>query len=147
MYKKNIIFNKYSSIFLTIISLELFLFANSDGNLLNQINSDIERFVGLENFKLDILLFIFFFSLLIIGLLLFAKSRFEFSNEYLLFISIFTVSQFLVFYLLRIYVSRFYILIVILIFPILLKILRIEEYRFGLFVSIPIFLISFFDFR
>ena len=144
MYKKNIIFNKYSSIFLTIISLELFLFANSDGNLLNQINSDIERFVGLENFKLDILLFIFFFSLLIIGLLLFAKSRFEFSNEYLLFISMFTVSQFLVFYLLRIYVSRFYILIVILIFPILLKILRIEEYRFGLFVSIPIFLISFF---
>ena len=55
MYKKNIVFNKYSSIFLTIISLELFLFANSDGNLLNQINSDIERFVGLENFKLDIL--------------------------------------------------------------------------------------------
>jgi hypothetical protein len=144
MNKKNIIFNKYSSIFLTIISLELFLFANSDGNLLNQINSDIERFVSLENFKLDILLFIFFFSLFIIGILLLAKNNFEFSNEYLLFIGIFTVSQFLVFYLLRIYVSRFYILIVILLFLILLKILEIKEYKFGLFISIPIFLISIF---
>ncbi len=144
MFKKNISFNKYSSIFLIIFSLQLLLFSNSDKNLLDQINSDIERFVGVENFKFNLILFIFFFSFFITTNLIIAKNKFKFNNEFILIISIFAISQFLVFYLLRIYVSRLYFLIVILLFPFLLKIIDREKYKFGLLISVPIVLLSFF---
>lgn len=146
MIKKNINFSKYTSIFLVFTSLQLFLFSNSEGNLLEQLNSDIERFIGFGSLNINNIFFILFLSFLVTVLLILLKKKSDSLNEFLLIISTFTLSQFLIFYLLRIYVSRFYILIGVLIFPIFIKIIERDEYKYALFISIPLVLASFFLF-
>jgi len=146
MIKKNINISKYTSIYLVFTSLQLFLFSNSEGNLLDPLNSDIEKFIGFENLNINNTFFILFSSFLVTVLLILLIKKLDILNEFLLIISTFTLTQFLIFYLLRVYVSRFYILIVVLIFPIFIKIIERDEYKYALFISLPLALASFFLF-
>ncbi len=146
MIKKYINISKYTSIYLVFTSLQLFLFSNSEGNLLDPLNSDIEKFIGFENLNINNIFFILFSSFLVTVLLILLIKKSDILNEFLLIISTFTLTQFLIFYLLRVYVSRFYILIVVLIFPIFIKIIERDEYKYALFISLPLALASFFLF-